>query len=97
MAKVDMLGARGHLLQRKKRKLVKLHDDGSFLPPNLSDISRHTLKQPHNQSLNCNAFLFERGGLFGLPRKQKIGVKMFGFKKVKLERNADNSGVEFWA
>ena len=29
----------------------------------------------------------------GLPRKQKISVQKKGFKKVKLERNADDFGL----
>ena len=33
----------------------------------------------------------------GFPHKQNIGMKNVGFEKVKLERNADNSGREFWA
>ena len=32
----------------------------------------------------------------GLPRKHTIGVRKFGLKNVKLERNADNFCREFW-
>ena len=35
------------------------------------------------------------GHFLALPHRQKIGVKHFGFEKVKLHRTVDDSGREF--
>ena len=52
-----------------------------------------------SQHLRCIKINLPKNNIkyLDLPSKQKSAWINFGFKKVKLERNADNSGREFWA
>ena len=61
-------------------------------PPGSDPKSRTKMLKRYENGNFQSIFVF-----LGLPRKQKIGVKKKGVEKVKLERNVDDSGREFWA
>ena len=73
-----------------------------------SAFRRSLIKQTYAQLKSGSEYAFDQNGPFDLPAvprpllnldlpsKQKIGVKKDGFVKAKSERNADNSGREFW-